>query len=131
MNDAEFLADRWVKSEVEQLSLVLVSAVDPVDRRDGIDLEGARVRRGSGLSFDLFCELIEIQRGMRLYSSRTITVTSPGPGITIFTICLHRIRYVTRVGPRYVGWASDLILLYSGSCRDILPHRCQTKIVEP
>ena len=32
------------------------------------------------------------------------------------------------------GWASDfilLILLYSGSCRDILPHRCQTKIVEP
>jgi hypothetical protein len=44
MNDAEFLADRWVKSEVEQLSLVLVSAVDPVDRRDGIDLEGAKVR---------------------------------------------------------------------------------------
>ena len=32
------------------------------------------------------------------------------------------------------GWASDfilLILLYSGSCRDILPYRCQTKIVKP
>ena len=82
MNDAEFLADRWVKSEVEQLSLVLVSAVDPVDRRDGIDLVNSRLDPFAGECRKRFPPPLFFPPGTVAPSLLVVKIAQPGPNHT-------------------------------------------------